>query len=247
MLKLHDYNDPDDYGHSAYAIEDTDLVVEFYFFENRLYQSNISIHDSGEADRWVGYLESKFGKKENDGKFRYWDQGQLRILYASESGVHRFYFVDVNTFIDAQEFRKAVDSNQARLIEFKLAVENRVNWNSNPESLPDISLYQKKELFQWDVYTHNHVKNLDYHFFRNRLCGIDFFVRDPKQAKKMAGILKKNFGEGVREVNQGSKWEVNGVNIMSTPSTAASYFLFRHKETWAEKKEYEKKYAISIK
>jgi len=244
LLKLEDYNDPDDYGHSAYAVEDTDLIVEFYYFENRLYQSTINIKDSDEAKKWNRYLERKFGEKKSDGKFSYWNKDQLRIVYASESEINQFYFVHVETFLAAQEYRKTIDSSLARLNVFKHIIDNRVNWNTTPESIPDISLYQKKELYQWDVYTHSDVANLDYHFFQNRLCGMDFLFWDSKQAKKMYGILKIKFGEGENQGDKGTKWEVNGLTILSIPhDTTARWIIFRHKETWAEKENYEKKYA----
>ena len=243
LLKLHDYDDPDNYGLSAYAIEDTELIVEFYYFENRLYQSTINMKDSNEANRWVGYLKSKFGEKQTDGKFSYWNRDELRIVYASESDIHRFYLLHVETFLAGQEYRKNVDSNLARLFEFKQVVENRVNWNTNPDSLPNISLYQKKELYQWDVYIHNNVANLDYHFFQNKLCAIDFLVWDSKQAKEMVAILISKFGEGKNERDNGTKWEDSGLTILSTPHTTARWFIFRHKKSWAEKEQYEKKYA----
>lgn len=246
LLKLQDYNDPDEYGHSAYAIEDTGLIVEFYYFENRLYQSTINIKDSAEAKIWVEYLEGKFEDTKNDGKFSYWEKEQLRIVYAADTDIYRFYFVDVKTFLAVQAYRQSVDSNQARLIKFKQAVENNINWNTNPQSMADISLYQKKELYQWDIYTHNKVKGLDYHFFQNRLCGIDFIVRDSKQAANMVGIIKRRFGSGVNEGKNATKWEINDVSIISKPipATAARFFLFRHRETWAEKVKFEKKYAL---
>ena len=248
LLKLDEFNDPDDYGHSAYAIEDTGLIVEFYYFKNRLYQSTINMKDPVEAKNWVEYLEGKFSETKTDGKFSYWEKDQLRIVYASDSEICRFYFVDMKTFVASQVYRQSVDSNQARLIEFKQAVDNKVRWNTNPEGWADISLYQKKELYQWDIYTHNKIKDLDYHFFQNRLCGIDFLVRDSQQAEKMVGILKNRFGDGTTEGKVAAKWEVNGVTIISKPipSTSARLFLFRHKQTWAEKVEYEKKYALSI-
>jgi len=244
LLKLKDYNDPDDYGHSAYAIEDIDIIVEFFYFENRLYQSTINIKDSDEAKRWNGYLEGKFGEKKSDGKFSYWNKDQLRIVYASESEIHHFYFVNMETFFAAQEYRKNIDSSLARLNVFKHVVDNKVNWNTKPESTPDISLYQKKELYQWDVYTHTDVPNLDYHFFQNRLCGIDFLIWDSKQAKNLYGILKIKYGEGEDQEDKGTKWEVNGLTVLSIPhDTTARWIIFRHKETWAEKENYEKKYA----
>ena len=246
LLKLHDYNDPDDYGHSAYAVEDADLVVEFYYFENGLYESIISLKDSVEANSWVEYLETKFGKLKTDGAFSYWDRDQMRIVYATDSELHSFYFVHLETFIAAQEYRKSVDSSLTRLIEFKQVVDNRVRWNTSPESLPNISLYQKKDLYQWDIYTHNNVKNLDYHFFRNKLCGIDFFfVRNYGEAQKMVGILTAKLGEGENHGANGRKWEAKGVTIISTQSSPARSFLFRYNETWAEKEKYEKKYALS--
>ena len=248
LLKLDEYNDPDDYGHSAYAIEDTGLIVEFYYFENRLYQSTINMKDSAEAKKWVEYLENKFEETKNDGKFSYWEKDQLRIVYAADSDIYRFYFVDVKTFVAAQEYRQSVDSNQARLIKFKQAVENNINWNTNPQSMANISLYEKKELYQWDIYTHTKVKGLDYHFFQNRLCGIDFIVRDSKQAENMIGIIKRRFGRGINEGKGATKWEVNGVTIISKPIPAATvrFLLFRHRETWAEKVKFEKKYALSV-
>ena len=247
LLKLQDYNDPDDYGHSGYAIEDTNLIVEFYYFENRLYQSTINMKDSDEANRWVAYLESKFGETQTDGKFSYWNRDRLRIVYASGSGIYQFYFVDMETFLAGQEYRKTVDSNLARLIEFKQIVDNRVNWNTNPEGLPNISLHEKKELYQWDVYAHNTVSNLEYHFFKNRLFGIDFLIWDAEQTKEMYAILEIKFGAGEDVGNNGTKWEVNGLTIISTPSSTARYFIFRNKETWAEKEKYEKKYASTTK
>lgn len=245
LLKLQKYDDPDTYGHSAYAIEDTDLIVEFYYFENRLYQSTINMQDSGEANRWVAYLESKFGEKQTDGKFHYWNQDPLRIVYAQEGEIYRFYFVHIETLLAGQEYRKSVDSNQARFTVFKQILDNRVNWNTNPESLPDITLNRKKELYLWDVYTHNTTNNLEYHFFQNRLCGIDFLIWDPKQAKKMHGILKIKFGDGENEGNDVTVWDVNGLTILSTPYSTARWFIFRHKETWAEKEKYGKKYALT--
>ena len=77
LLNLEEFVDPDSYGHSGYAIEDMDLVVEFYYFENKLCQSTINIQDSGEAKKWVAYLNSKFGEKKPDGKFYYWNRGKL--------------------------------------------------------------------------------------------------------------------------------------------------------------------------
>ena len=238
LLNLQDYSDPDDYGHSGYAIEDTGLIVEFYYFENRLYQSTINIQDSGEAKKWVGYLDSKFGEKKPDGQFYYWNKDQLRIVYASESDIYRFHFVHMETFLAGQEYKKNVDSKLARFMEFKKVVENRVNWNTTPESLPNISLYKKKELYRWDVYTHNNVTNLEYHFFQNRLCGIDFLIWDTKQAKKMYGMLEIEFGEGENEGDNGTKWDVSGITIISTPYSTARWFIFRHKETWTEKEKY---------
>jgi hypothetical protein len=241
LLNLQEYIDPDNYGHSGYAIEDADLIVEFYYFENKLFQSTINIQDSGEAKKWVGYLDSKLGEKKPDGKFHYWSKDQLRIVYASESDIHRFHFVHMETFLAEQEYRKNVDSKLARFMEFKKVVENRVNWNTNPESLPNISLYQKKELYKWDIYTHTKVTNLEYNFFQNRLCGIDFLIWDPKQAKKMHGILQTKFGEGENAGANGTKWDVYGLKIISTSYAAARSFIFRHKETWTEKEKYAKK------
>jgi hypothetical protein len=238
LLNLQDYTDPDNYGHSGYAIEDTDLIVEFYYFENKLYQSTINIQDYGQAKRWVEYLDSKFGEKKPDGKFYYWDIDQLRIVYASEFEIYRFHFVHMETFLAAQEYRKNVDSNLARFMKFKQVVDYKVNWKTNPETLPNISLFEKKELYKWDVYTQINVTNLEYHFFQNRLCGIDFLIWDRKQAKKMYGILKIKFGEGENEGDNGTKWDVNGITIISTPHSTARWFIFRHKETWTEKEKY---------
>ena len=126
-------------------------------------------------------------------------------------------------------------------MEFKKVVENRVNWNTNPQSLPNISLYQKKELYKWNVYTHTKVTNLEYHFFQNRLCGIDFLIWDAKQAKKMYGILQIKFGEGETEGTNGTKWDVDGIAIISTSYDEARTFIFRHKGTWTKKEKYAKK------
>ena len=147
----------------------------------------------------------------------------------------------METFLAEQEYRKTVDAKLARFMEFKKVVENRVNWNTNPQSLPNISLYQKKELYQWDVYTHTKVTNLEYHFFQNRLYGIDFLIRDAQQAKKMYGILQIQFGEGETEGTNGTKWDVHGITIISTSYDAARTFIFRHKETWTKKEKYAKK------
>jgi hypothetical protein len=144
----------------------------------------------------------------------------------------------METFIAEQEYRKKVDSNQARFTEFKRVVDNKVDWNTTPESLPDISLYEKKRLQKWDVYTHSRISNLAYHFFENRLCGIDFLIWDPQQAKKMQGLLEARFGAGENEGKNGIKWNVSGITITSTSYPAASSFIFRHTETWTQKEQY---------
>jgi hypothetical protein len=241
LLNLQEYIDPDNYGHSGYAIEDTGLTVEFHYFENKLCQSTINIQDSGEAKKWIGYLDSKLGQKKPDGKFYIWNKNRLRIVYGSESEIHRFHFVDMETFLAEQEYRKKIDAKLARFMEFKKVVEHRVNWNTNPQSLPNISLYQKKELYKWNVYTHTKATNLEYHFFQNRLCGIDFIIWDAKQAKKMFGILQIKFGEGETEGTNGTKWDVDGITILSTSYDAARTFIFRHKGTWTKKEKYAKK------
>jgi len=245
LLKLEEYNDPDTYGHSAYAIEDTDLIVEFFYFENKLYQSTINMQDSGEANRWAEYLENKFGERQTDGKYYYWNKDPLRIVYAPGPEIYRFYFVNIKTLLAGQEHRKNVDSNQARFTVFKQIVANRMNWNTSPESMPNITLDRKKELYQWDIYNHNTATNLEYHFFQNRLCGIDFLIWDPQQAKKMYGILKIKYGDGENEENNVTVWDVNGLTILSTPYSTARWFIFRHKETWAQKEKYGKKYALT--
>ena len=238
LLNLQEYIDPDKYGHSAYAIEDTGLIVEFYYFNNRLYQSTINIQDSGEVKKWVGYLDSKFGVKKPDGKFFSWNKDGLKIVYASESETYRFHFVHMETFLAGQAYRNNVDSNLARFMEFKKVIDNRVIWNTSPESLPNISLYKKNQSNKWDIYTHNNVTNLVYHFFQNKLCGIDFLISDTKEAKKMYGILQIKFGEGENEGDNGRKWEVSGITIISTPYNTARWFIFRHKETWTEKEKF---------
>ena len=218
LLKLQEYVNPDKYGHSGYAIEDAGLIVEFYYFENKLCQSTINTRAPDEAKRWVGYLDRQFGEKKPDGKFYYWNKDQLRIVYASESETHRFHFVHMETFLAEQEYRKNVDSSLTRFMEFNKIVENRVNWNTNPESLPNISLYQQKKLQKWDIYTHTKVTNLEYHFFHNRLCGINFLIWDAKQAKKMYGILKSRFGEGGNDGNNvhpmDCRWHNNYIDII---------------------------------
>ena len=241
LLKLQAYVDPDQYGHSGYAIEDSGLIVEFYYFENKLCQSTINIQDSGEAKKWVGYLDSTFGGKKPDGKFYYWTRGPLRVVYESESMTHRFHFVHIETFLAEQEYRKKVDSNLARFTEFKKVVENKVKWNTKPESLPHISLYEKKQLQRWDVYTHSKISNLAYHFFENKLCGIDFVIWDPQQAKKMQGLLQSKFGAGENDGENSIKWNVYGITINSQSYPAANTFIFRHAETWTEKERYAQK------
>ena len=238
ILNLQEYVDPDKYGHSGYAIEDSGLVVEFFYFENKLCQSTINLEDPGEAKKWIGYLDSKFGEKEPEGKFYYWNQGPLRVVYEFATAMHRFHFVHMETFIAEQEYRKKVDSNLARFTEFKKVVDNKVDWNTTPESLPDISLYEKKRLQKWDVYTHSRISNLAYHFFENRLCGIDFLIWDSQQAKKMQGFLEARFGAGENEGKNGIKWNVYGITITSTSYPAASSFIFRHTETWTQKEQY---------
>jgi hypothetical protein len=151
----------------------------------------------------------------------------------------------MQTFLAGQEYKKNVTSKLARFMEFKKVVDNRVNWNADPESVPNISFFQTNELYKWDVYTHTKITNLDYHFFQNRLCGIDFYIWDKKQAKNMDGILQIKFGEGQSEGINGRRWDVNGITVMSTPYTTARRFMFRHQETWTEKEKYEKKYATT--
>ena len=238
LLNLKEYVEPDKYGHSGYAIEDSGLVVEFFYFENRLCQSTINIQDSGEAQKWVGYLDSKFGEKKPDGIFHYWNKDQLRVVYETANSMHRFHFVHMETFIAEQTYRKKVESNLARFTEFKKVVDNKVHWTTAPESLPYISLYEKKQLQKWDVYTHRKVSNLEYHFFENRLCGIDFLIWDPPQAKKMQRLLHAKFGAGENEGKNGIKWNVYGITITSTSYAAASSFTFRHNETWTAKENY---------
>ena len=241
LLNLQEYVDPDKYGHSGYAIEDSDLTVEFYYFENKLCQSTINIQDSGEAKKWVGYLDAKLGEKNPDGKIYYWNNDPLRVVYESSPTMHRFHFIHIETFIAEQEYRKKVDSNLARFAEFKKVVENKVKWNTKPESLPNISLYEKKQLQRWDVYTHRKISNLAYHFFENKLCGIDFVIWDPQQAKRMQDLLYNKFGAGETDGKNGFKWNVYGITINSQSYPAASTFIFRHSETWTEKEQYAQK------
>ena len=238
LLNLQEYVEPDQYGHSGYAIEDSGLVVEFFYFENKLCQSTINIQDSGETQKWMGYLDEKFGEKKADGKFFYWNKDPLKIVYESASAMHRFHFVHMETFIAEQEYRKKVESNLARFIEFERIVDNRVKWNTNPDSLPNISLYEKKRLQKWDVYTHNKISNLAYHFFENRLCGIDFLIWDPQQAKKMQDLLLSKYGAGENEGKDGIKWNADGITITSISYPAVSSFMFRHNETWTAKEKY---------
>jgi hypothetical protein len=241
LLNLQEYVDPDKYGHSGYAIEDSGLVVEFFYFENKLCQSTVNIQDSGEAKKWAGYLDRKFGEKKPDGKFYYWHKDPLRVVYESATAMHRFHFLHIETFIAEQEYRKKVDSNQARFTVFKNVVDNTVAWNTHPESLPNISLYQKKKSQKWDVYTHNKISNLAYHFFQNRLCGIDFLIWDPQQAKKMHGLLQTKFGAGEIEGDNGTKWNVYGITIINQSYPVASSFIFRHEETWTQMEKYAQK------
>jgi hypothetical protein len=241
LLNLQEYVEPDKYGHSGYAIEDSDLLVEFYYFENKLCQSTISIKDSGEAKKWAGHLNSKFGEKKSDGKYYSWNRAPLRILYETESGIHRFHFLHMDTFLAEQEHRKKIDQNLTRFMEFQKVVDNKVNWNSTPESLPDLALYEKKKFQKWDVYTHNKTTNLAYHFFQNRLCGIDFLIWDPKQAKKMHGLLQTKFGRGENQGNNGTIWDLARITIISKSYAAVSSFVFRHQETWTQKEKYAKK------
>lgn len=241
LLNLQEYVDPDQYGHSGYAIEDSGLVVEFFYFENKLCQSTINIQDSGEAQKWIGYLDGKFGEKKPDGKFYFWNKDPLKIVYESTTAIHRFHFLHMETFIAEQEYRKKVDSNLARFMEFKRIADNQVKWNTNPANLPNISLYEKKQSQKWDVYTHNKISNLAYHFFENRLCGIDFLIWDPHQAKQMQDLLHAKFGAGENEGKNGIKWTIYGITITSQSYPAASSFIFRHNETWTEKEKYAQK------
>ena len=240
LLNLQEYVAPDQYGHSGSAIEDSGLIVEFFYFENKLCQSTINIHDSGEAQTWVGYLDSKFGGKKPDGTYYYWNKNPLKVVHEFNGKLHRFHFVHMETFLAEQQYRKKVDSNRARFMEFKRIVDNQVKWNSNPESLSNISLYEKKQSQKWDVYTHKKISNLAYHFFENRLCGIDFLIWDPLQAKKMQALLHAKFGAGEREGKNGTKWSLQGITISSQSYPAASSFTFRHNETWTAKERYAK-------
>jgi hypothetical protein len=241
LLNLQEYVGPDKYGHSGYAIEDSGLVVEFFYFKNKLCQSTINIQDSGEAKKWIGYLDNIFGEKKPDGEFYYWNKDPLRVVYESTSVMNRFHFLHMETFIAEQEYRQKVDSNLAMFMEFKRIVNNKVKWNTNPESLPNISLLEKKQSEKWDVYTHNKISNLAYHFFQNKLCGIDFLIWDPQQAKKMQDLLLTEFGAGENEGKNGIKWNVYGITITSTSYPAASSFSFRHNQTWTEKEQYAQK------
>lgn len=240
LLKLQEYVGPDKYGHSGYAIEDSGLVVEFFYFDNKLCQSTININDSDEAGKWIGYLDSKFGEKKPDGKYYYWNKKPLKIVYESTSSMHRFHFVHMETFLAEQQYRKKVESHLARFAEFKKIVDNQVNWNTAPESLPNISLYEQKQLQKWDVYTHKKISNLAYHFFENRLCGIDFLIWDQQQANKMQRLLHTKFGAGENEGKNGIKWNVYGITISSQSYPAASSFTFRHNETWTAKEKHAK-------
>lgn len=238
LLNLQEYVDPDKYGHSGYAIEDSGLVVEFFYFENKLCQSTINIQDPGEAKRWMAYLDSTFGEKKPDGEFYYWNKDPLRVVYESTAAMHRFHFLHIETFIAEQEYRKKVDSDLARFTEFKKIVDNKMNWKAASESLPYIALIEKNQLEKWDVYTHKKISNLAYHFFENRLCGIDFLIWDPQQAKKMNDLLLNKFGAGENDGQNGIKWNVNGITITSTSYPAVSSFSFRHNQTWTEKEKY---------
>jgi hypothetical protein len=214
--------------------------VEFFYFDNKLCQSTINIQDSEEAQKWIGYLDGKFGDRKPDSKFYYWNKEPLKIVYEFVNEMHRFHFVHMETFIAEQEYRRKVNSNLARFTEFEKVVDNKVNWNTAPESLPNISLYEKKQLQKWDVYTHNKISNLAYHFFENRLCGIDFLIWDPQQAKKMQSLLHTKFGAGEHEGKNGIKWNVYGISITSQSYPAASSFTFRHNETWNAKEQHAK-------
>ena len=66
LLNLQEYVHPDKYGHSGYAIEDSGLIVEFFYFDNKLCQSTINLQDSEEAQKWIGYLDGKFGDRKPD-------------------------------------------------------------------------------------------------------------------------------------------------------------------------------------
>ncbi len=238
LLNLQEYVDPDKYGHSGYAIEDSGLIVEFFYFQNKLCQSTINIQDSDEAKKWIGYLDSQFGDSNSDGKYAYWNKDPLRIVYEADAPTQRFHFIHMVTFLAEQKYRKKVDSNLASFMEFERIVDNRVKWNTNPDSLPNISLYEKKRLQKWDVYTHNKISNLVYHFFENRLCGIDFLIWDPQQAKKMQDFLLAKFGAGENEGKDGIKWNAHGITITSVSYPAVSSFMFRHNETWTKKENY---------
>ncbi len=238
LLNLQDYVEPDQYGHSGYAIEDSGLVVEFFYFENKLCQSTINIQDSSEAQKWMGYLDEKFGAKRPDDTFLYWSKDPLKIVYESTSEFHRFHFVHMETFMAEQEYRKKVDSNMARFMEFERIVDNRIKWNTSPDRLPNISLYEKKRLQKWDVYTHNKISNLVYHFFENRLCGIDFLIWDPQQAQKMQDLLLSKLGAGENEGKDGIKWNAYGITITSISYPAVSSFMFRHNKTWTAKENF---------
>jgi hypothetical protein len=57
----------------------------------------------------------------------------------------------------------------------------------------------------------------------------------------MYGILQIKFGEGETEGTNGTKWDVDGITILSTSYDAARTFIFRHKGTWTKKEKYAKK------
>ncbi|MGV7224607.1 MAG: zinc-ribbon domain-containing protein, partial [Nitrospinales bacterium] len=128
LLNFQDYPAPDEYGHSQYGVEENDLIVEFFFFFNQLYQSTINTQNSDDAKRWVEYLDSNFGEKKTDGKFYIWRNDDLNIAYVSESNQYQFHFIHTETYAERKKYRGQFGSKLVKFEVFKKIIDNEMNW-----------------------------------------------------------------------------------------------------------------------
>jgi predicted Zn finger-like uncharacterized protein len=240
LLNLRDYPAPDEYGDSQYGVEENGLIVEFFFFFNQLYQSTINTLNTEDANIWIEYLDSHFDEKQTDGKFYIWRNGDLNIVYVSESGEHLFHFRHRETFAQRQEYIAQFGSKLAKFEVFNKIIDNEMNWAVTTDRLPGISLHQKTDAYKWSEYSDDNATNLYYKFFQDRLCRVDILVLDSEQATKMQGMLENKFGGGEINPDESITWVADEITITTFNYLKGKGFAFTHNETLKAKEEYAK-------
>ena len=238
FLNSPEYPVPDDYGHSQYGIEEDDIFVEFFFFLNQLYQATINIQDSSEAERWVEYLDNKFGEKIAQDKFYTWRNDDVNIVYVFEFEQYKFHFIHMETFAERKTYRSQFGSKLVKLEVFNKIIDNEMDWAATPNNFPDMTLHQKADIYKWSEYSDNNAANLYYKFFQDSLCRVDILVSDYELATKMHGILESRFGQGEINPDESINWIENGITITAFNYLNGLAFAFTHNETLKAKEEY---------